>query len=39
MGLISYDKLAQEVKAVKQENTGLKEDNLFYEKIVGKRPK
>tara|TARA_B110000003_G_scaffold186915_1_gene185781 strand:- start:13375 stop:13737 length:363 start_codon:yes stop_codon:yes gene_type:complete len=35
----SYDKLSQELKVVRQENTELKEDVLFYEKIVGKRPK
>ena len=35
----SYDKLTQELNIVRQKNIELKEDNLFYEKIVGKRPK
>lgn len=35
----SYDKLSQELNVVRQKNTELKEDILFYEKIVGKRPK
>jgi len=39
MRLISYDKLAQELKVVKLQNTELKEDVMFYEKIVGKRPR
>jgi len=39
MKSISYDKISQELKVVKQQNTELKEDILFYEKIVGKRPK
>jgi len=37
MRSISYDKLAKELKVVKQQNTELKENVLFYEKIVGKR--
>tara|TARA_B110000967_G_C18859133_1_gene548904 strand:+ start:550 stop:912 length:363 start_codon:yes stop_codon:yes gene_type:complete len=39
MRSISYDKLAQELVVVKQQNIELKEDVLFFEKIVGKRPK
>jgi hypothetical protein len=39
MRSISYDKLAQELKVIKEQNTELKADVLFYEKIVGKRPK
>ena len=35
----SYDKLTQELDIAKQKNIELKEDILFYEKIVGKRPK
>jgi len=36
---ISYDKLAKELRVAKEQNTELKADVLFYEKIVGKRPK
>ena len=36
---ISYDKLAEELKATKEENIKLKEDVMFYESIVGKRQK
>ena len=39
MALISYDKLAEELKATKEQNIQLKEDVMFYEKIVGKRPR
>ena len=35
----SYDKLVQELKVANRQNIELKEDILFYEKIVGKRPK
>mgnify|MGYP001187228903 CR=1 FL=1 len=37
MSQISYEKIAKSLKEVKEENTELKENILFYEKIVGKR--
>ncbi len=37
MSQISYEKIATSVKETKEENTKLKENILFYEKIVGKR--
>ena len=36
---ITYDKIAEELAAAKKENNELKEEVLFYEKIVGKRKK
>ena len=39
MRTISYDKLAEEIKVIKEESTALKEDVMFYEKIVGRRQK
>ena len=36
---ITYDKIADELAATKKENNELKEEILFYEKIVGKRKK
>ena len=36
---ITYDKIEDEVAATKKENNELKEEILFYEKIVGKRKK
>ena len=33
------DKLSEDIRAIKEENNELKEDILFYEKIVGKRKK
>jgi len=33
------DKLSEDMRAIQLENNELKEDILFYEKIVGKRKK
>ena len=33
------DKISEDMRAIKLENNELKEDILFYEKIVGKRKK
>ena len=37
MSKISFDKVSEDNKILKQTNNELKEDILFYEKIVGKR--
>jgi len=37
MNAVGSDKLKSDLKQVKEENNALKEEILFYEKIVGKR--
>ena len=36
---MSYEKVVDELELIKKENNELKEEILFYEKIVGKRKK